>query len=275
VAFLFRPFPLGRILGIPIRVMPAVVVLLVLVLAWAGSAAGAGGAGWLLVTLLLLGVVLIAHELGHALVARRLGLRVLDITIWPLGGMARLEGLGHRPEVEGLVALAGPAVNLLLAGVASLLPGGLAWQFTLLNLVLGLGNLVPAFPLDGGRVLRAWLARRSPAADATRAAVQVANGLALGMVVAGLLSGSLFLGLLMAFYVWSTAKGELVQVILRTGRMPVLGTRQVFLRALRPAPAPGSGEVLDPDQEDPGLDPGELERFHGSLEEYLRRRRHL
>ncbi len=266
---LFRAVPVGRLFGIPVLVMPAVLVLTILVLA---GATHAGEVGELVVLLGLLTVSLLAHELGHALTARRMGLRVIDITIWPLGGMARMEGLYDRPSAEAPVALAGPLVNLALAGGCALLPGPLALAGAGINLVLGLGNLVPAFPLDGGRVLRAWLARRSPLTDATQAAVRVGGWAAVCLLLlSATLLDSIGLGLLLLGYVWFTGRMELMQVILRTGRPPSMGTGEVFRRAFRSG---DSGQEVHSQPEEPA-DPrvDELENFRGDLDEFFTGRR--
>ncbi|RMH01975.1 MAG: hypothetical protein D6702_10090 [Planctomycetota bacterium] len=265
---LFRPLPVGRLFGIPLLVMPAVLLLTVLVLA---AAVGTGRLGELALLLLFLAASLLAHEFGHALVARRLGLRVLDVTIWPLGGLARMEGIFERPEAEAPAALAGPAVNLVLAGLCALLPGAAARDAALINLVLGLGNLAPAFPLDGGRVLRSWFARRSPLADATAAAVRIGSWTGTTLLLIATLNGAFWLGLLLLLYVWFTGKLELVQVILRTSRTPRLRTGEVLLRSFRgQAPGeevhPAAGAAGDPRIE-------ELESFRGGLDEFFHGRR--
>ena len=266
---LFRPVRVGRLFGIPLLVMPAVLVLTVVILA---SAPGGGEVGELALLLGLLAVFLVAHELGHALVARRLGLKVIDITIWPLGGMARMEGVFDRPQAEAPVALAGPLVNLGLAGVFALLPGPLAAAATGINLVLGLGNLVPAFPLDGGRVLRAWMARRSPMSDATNAAVRIGSWTGVLLVVGAIAIDAFWLGLLLLLYIWFTGKLELVQVILRTAQPPTLRPGAVFLRSFRgQAPDQEVHPAAGADRDDPQIDA--LENFHGDLDEFFQGRR--
>jgi len=165
------------------------------------------GAFFLFQVLLLFGFVLL-HELGHSLTAQRAGLRVIDIVLWPLGGIARLKGQIRSPAWELKIAAAGPAVNLALAAAAlpfcrfepgeavtKTLPG-----FVLtVNLLLGGFNLVPAFPMDGGRILRALAARKMSFEKATERAVQVGRIIAWSFLIPALagavLPGSLMPGL--------------------------------------------------------------------------------
>ncbi len=153
----------------------------------------------------LFGFVLL-HELGHSLVAQRLGVTVRSITLLPLGGLALTENLPRRPRDEMLIALAGPAVNFVLAllifigRVSGALGGELIDYILVANLMLGGFNLVPAFPLDGGRVLRALLATRLPYVTATSRAVYVGRFFALLFVAAGFFRPSLImLGLIGVF----------------------------------------------------------------------------
>jgi Zn-dependent protease len=193
----------GRIAGIPVGANWSA-LLIALLFAWSlggellpaqvpGLApaaywlAGAAGAGLFLASLL-------AHEIGHALVARRAGLRVRGITLWLLGGVAQLEDEPASPGDELRVAIVGPAISLALAGAFGVAAAALsvvgapallvvvaAW-LALGNVALGVFNLLPAAPLDGGRVLRGLLWRRHgnrvrAAVTATRAGVWVGTGL--------------------------------------------------------------------------------------------------
>tara|TARA_B100000959_G_scaffold287183_1_gene369917 strand:- start:16568 stop:17443 length:876 start_codon:yes stop_codon:yes gene_type:complete len=290
IAFLFRPVLVGRPFGIPVRVMPAVVLLTLFLLA---SVAGAPpsptedyapGAtpetnGNFLLTLGLLAVLgfsLLAHELAHALVAQRVGYRVVDIVIWPFGGMARMEGIANRPRAEAKVALAGPLVNLIFAALLIPFPGKFFLYAGGINLILGLGNLIPAFPLDGGRVLRSFLCRHSPLSDATRAVTSFASWMAVGILLLAAMADSLFVGILFALYIWFVGRMELVQVILRTGQAPSLTPGQVFARFLRgirgkeDEPAVES-EAHPPDSD--GATASELENFQGNLDEFFKHKR--
>lgn len=232
-------YQIGTAFGIPIRIHWSFVLILFLFLSW----------GQLWLALPLFGSVLL-HELGHSLVAQRFGVRVVDITLWPLGGMARLASMPESSKVEALVAIAGPAVNAVLtvlSGIGFLLSVFLVpalaiffVQLAWINLTLGVFNLVPAFPMDGGRVLRAWLARKRDWVAATESAVRFGRAVATVMIVAPLASAVLaFLfpntsfGLaqfgctlpLIGLFVLFAGMQELIGVRLRHGLAPVGGAR--------------------------------------------------
>jgi Zn-dependent protease len=178
---------LFRFRGIPIRLHWSTLLGAVALLSVA--AVGGGAAGVLSAAAIgaaVLGSVAL-HELGHALVARRYGIRTVDITLYPFGGIASLEREPATASGELLVALAGPAVNLGLAALAAPLAlsgGAAAGWFLAINVGMALFNLVPAFPLDGGRVLRAALTPRFGRVLATMKAVRLSRWLAAGMVLA-------------------------------------------------------------------------------------------
>lgn len=159
------------------------------------------------------------HELGHALTALRFGVGIVSITMYPIGGVARL---ATRPTSwqEVWITVMGPAVNLVLAGIFYLLAEFVAlpaeWrEFTRSlirgNLILFLFNLLPAFPMDGGRLLRAILALNSNELKATRIASTVGRVVAVGMAIYGLYAGQIFL-LFIAFIVFSGAQQERMAV---------------------------------------------------------------
>ena len=220
---------LGRVFGIDIRVHFLFVVMM-LVFAGYGPAA-------LLYSGVLFGLVLL-HELGHSLVAQRFGIRVLDITFWPLGGMARMSAIPEDARIEGLIAVACPAVKFALASIAfpialwtgAFEPGASSRAFGMnsfgdfivtflsMNLALGIFNLVPAFPMDGGRILRAFLGRKGNWVEATEKAVSVGRFIAILMCVTGVLWRPMLCTLpLIGLFVWWTGARELWTVRLRHG----------------------------------------------------------
>lgn len=262
---LLEPRLMGHLLGIPIKVAPAVWLMVLFALMSGGGNPAARPMGIAILLLILL-VALMLHEMAHALVAKRLGLHVLDITIWPLGGAARMEGLTGQSKQEALVAAAGPFANIALGGICLLFPGPIPADAAWINLVLGLGNLIPAFPLDGGRILRAWLARRSPLVDATHAANRFSRWLAFIALMFCFAYGALFIGLVLAVYLWWSGQVEYFQVVMREGHGPTLPTTQVWRRACYPWFSSGSrdGDVQDPHKD--------LENYHGSLDDFFRDR---
>jgi Zn-dependent protease len=162
------------------------------------------------------------HEFGHALMARRFGIKTRDITLLPFGGISSLERLPDRPRDEILVAVAGPAVNVVIAGVLIAIVGMRAFmlepdvsrvggesllvQLFWMNVTLGVFNLLPAFPMDGGRVLRALLAMRIGAQRATRIAATVGQVVAVLFAILGVLFNPMLL--LIAAFVFLAAGAE-------------------------------------------------------------------
>lgn len=221
----------GSIAGIALNLHATFLLLLAWVAIDAYRSSGelaAALSGVLFVIAVFASVVL--HELGHALAARRYGIKTRDITLLPIGGVARLERIPREPRQELVVALAGPAVNVLIAGLlfgwlaatgriptfvgtASLSPGFLdrafAARLLAVNVWLVLFNLIPAFPMDGGRVLRALLAMRSgDHARATETAARVGRFFALVFGVVGLFVVGNPLLVVVALFVWLGAAGE-------------------------------------------------------------------
>lgn len=213
---------IGRLAGITVRMHATFPLLLVwvAVMQYAGSARWSDVATGLVYTLGVFGIVVL-HELGHALAARKFGIRTRDITLLPIGGIARLDRIPERPRQEFWIAVAGPAVNLVLAaGLFALLAvGGLAagnagaWpgesplaRLAWLNVGMAAFNLLPAFPMDGGRVLRALLALRLDYGRATLIAVVVGKALAGALGVLGLFANPLLV--LIAVFVWLGAEQE-------------------------------------------------------------------
>ncbi|MBI5813095.1 MAG: CBS domain-containing protein [Meiothermus silvanus] len=181
----------------------------------------------------------VIHELGHAVTARMYGVETREITLWLLGGVAQLSDMPRTRGAEAVIAIVGPLVSLALSGVFTLLRGVLpeaaGWQFLLgylafINLSLALFNLLPALPLDGGRVLRSLLALSRPYLEATRIAAGISRLIAFALGLLGLLVFNLFL-VLVAFFVYMAASSEAEQAILsealRGVRVRDLMTREV------------------------------------------------
>lgn len=230
-------FPIGHLFGSELRVH----VTFFLLLAWIGASvwleSGPAAAAVSLVYVLALFACVVAHEFGHALTARRFGIRTPDVTLLPIGGVARLERMPEKPVQELVVAIAGPAVNLVIAAVGwvwllatkSWVPlevltvagGPVIERLVLANLVLVGFNLIPAFPMDGGRVLRAILAMRIDYVEATQLAAAVGQGFALLLGFWGFFNYPLVV--LIAAFVWLGASQEASMVAARAalGGLPL------------------------------------------------------
>lgn len=301
---MFGSLRIGSVFGIHVRLHWLFIVLVVWVVS-TGQVLGSPliSAAYVAV---LFGVVFL-HELGHSVVAQRFGIRVIDITLWPLGGMARMSEIPENTRIEGLVAIAGPAVNFALAAFAlpladlhvlrgfvvgevvapSTLFAGLAAAFVAMNLYLGLFNLLPAFPMDGGRILRAFLGWKNDWLKATERAVSVGRWIAGAMVLAGLFATFKGAGMLplVGVFVWFAGTRELWSVRMRRhqegleramgfappvvpGVVEVVGSRAAADGAARAEDTgarrpevewrPASGRLSDADLE-------RLERYRGRL----------
>ena len=194
-------FGIGRIAGVRIQLHVTFIAYIAWVAVMQGIATGDPGRALSTAALLLavFGCVLL-HELGHALAARRYGIRTRDIVLLPIGGVARLHRMPEKPLQEIVVAIAGPLVNVVLVGILLAMLGGLGnlpepgtlrtgplETLLWVNMMMVAFNLVPAFPMDGGRVLRAVLAMQLPYARATRIAAGVGQGIALLFGIGGLI----------------------------------------------------------------------------------------
>ena len=180
---------------------------------------------------------MVLHEFGHALTARRYGIKTRDIILLPIGGVARLERLPTNPLQELKVALSGPAVNIVIAFglflwlnvTASFEPiqkltvttGSFVERIMAVNLFLAVFNMIPAFPMDGGRVLRAILATRKEYSQATQIAAGIGQGIAVFFGFIGLFYNPLLL--FIAFFVWIGAAQEasMTQMQSAIGGIPV------------------------------------------------------
>jgi Zn-dependent protease len=201
---MFTSWRLGRMFGFPVEINLSFLLLLGVVLLWYG------GLGGLVIVLLAFGSVLL-HELGHALVARRLGVQVSGIELSFFGGAAKMMDMPRRADHEIAIAAAGPAVSLMLAGAGLGLGVALHSPLVLtiggINLVLAAFNLIPALPMDGGRILRALLARKMDFVRATDVAVTVSRVAAVAFVIFGLSYGWFQL-VILAPFLWMMGTRE-------------------------------------------------------------------
>ncbi len=230
-------FRIATVAGIPIRIH----VTFLMVLLWVAVASNRQTPNdYLRALVLVLGIFfcVVLHELGHALVAKRFGVQTRDITLYPIGGVAMLQGRNPKPREEFWIALAGPAVNVgiaLILGSAPKLTDGKVQALTTIemiganimsglfaaNVILPAFNMIPAFPMDGGRVLRAALAMNMSEERATRIAGGIGQFLAVAMGFFGVLTGQLPL-MLIAFFVYLGAGQEVSAIV---GRTMVYGHR--------------------------------------------------
>jgi len=203
---MFKSWRLGTVLGFPIEINLSFLILLGIVFIGFG-----GLLGVFVVGLAFASVVL--HELGHAVVARMLHVPIAGIELGFFGGAAKMTGIPRRPNHEIAIAIAGPIVSLVLAGIG--LGLGLAFHSQWLgligwiNLVLAGFNLIPALPMDGGRILRAFLAKRTSYVRATDQSITVARFVAVGFAIFGLATGAYQL-LLLAPFLWLMGTRERV-----------------------------------------------------------------
>jgi Zn-dependent protease/CBS domain-containing protein len=260
-------FKIGRFSGIDVRVHWTFLLLLAF-FAFIGYQTSGSLVGALTPTAVIVALFLcvLLHEFGHSLVAQRLGIEIHSITLLPIGGVSNLESLPEKPADEVKVTIAGPLVNVVLAPIffgvglllgavprvpADLFTGiGSVGQFFFylgyLNIVLAVFNLLPAFPLDGGRILRALLATRFGAVRATDIASAVGQLFAAAFFLIGLLGGNILLALV-AVFIFFGASGEAQMVrqrdLMRGLRVSdVMGTKP---RTETVTPYHTFGQVLD------------------------------
>lgn len=201
-------------------------------------------------TLALFGCVVL-HEYGHALTARRYGIKTRDITLLPIGGVARLERMPDDPRQELWVALAGPAVNVGIAAVLfialgisggwdllgqmSVMDGAFMERLLQVNISLVLFNLIPAFPMDGGRILRALLAMRLEYTRATQYAANIGQGLALLFGLVGFFTSPFLVFIALFVWIGASQENNLVQMKSALGGIPVNRAMLTEFRTLAPS----------------------------------------
>jgi Zn-dependent protease/CBS domain-containing protein len=231
-------FQIGKIMGIPIK-LHITFLLILPVFAWS-FAISTPSFGFSdqdlplryvlsLAAAISLFVCVVLHELGHSYIAKKHGINIRNITLFLFGGVSSMEEIPRNPKVELKMAAAGPGVSFLIALILIIIysffkPAGesfvdylflspindpylrLVWMIAILNIVLGIFNLLPAFPMDGGRVLRAWLAERMSYIKATREAAGIGKMFAIFMGIFGLFYNFWFM--LIAFFIYIGASEE-------------------------------------------------------------------
>jgi len=194
-----RTFTIGSYAGIPVKLHWSL-GLLFLFLAYFGRVIinlDNQGLAWFLILIFTLFLCVIFHEFGHALVAKKFGIQTKDIILSPIGGIARLERIPEKPKDEVIIALAGPLMNLLIACLILIVLLLISHPISIpsdsypqnireflrvafwLNIILFVFNLIPAFPMDGGRILRALLRTKMDIMQATKIASRIGTGIAI------------------------------------------------------------------------------------------------
>lgn len=241
----------GKLAGIDLKIHVTFLLILgwVALLHWRAEGTGEAVMRGIALALLLFACVVL-HELGHALAARRFGIKTRDIILLPIGGVARMERMPEKPRQELLVVIAGPLVNvaialglfLVLSALDRWVPlrtlaedpeitrGPLFEQLAFINISLAVFNLIPAFPMDGGRILRALLATRLSYVRATKVAASVGQLFAFGLGFLGLFSNPFLV--FIALFVWIGAAQEAGAVEMRD-RLEGISVREVMLTDFR------------------------------------------
>lgn len=248
---------LGAVSGIGIYIHWTFLFLIGWVI-WSNIAAGAGGAALAVAFILAVFLCVVLHELGHALMAQRFGIHTRDITLLPIGGVARLERIPDDPRQELLVAIAGPLVNVIIAaalflgltlsgrplvvsvpadaGTAVVIQSiGLLPMLLLVNVWLVIFNLLPAFPMDGGRILRAILALRLDYGRATRIAATVGQIMAGVFFIWGLYSSPILLLIAVFVFLGAQAEARMAEVRYGLAGLPVRDAMITSFTSLSPS----------------------------------------
>lgn len=218
---------LGRISGIKIFIHWTFLILIFWIIG-SGISRGLGMESILLYLIFVLAIFacVVLHELGHSLTAKRYDIPTKDITLLPIGGLARFERLPEEPKKELIIAIAGPVVNFAIAGIIyffwdkqvfqaeqlqEITSSNFVFMFMSVNLFIGLFNLIPAFPMDGGRILRATLSFKMGRVKATRVASLIGQFLAIGFVFIGFFSNPFLILIGIFVYLGARAEAEYVQ----------------------------------------------------------------
>ena len=240
---------IGTIAGTAVRVHITFLLFLVWIFA-ADYASGGPDEAWTgLLFMVLLFACVLAHEFGHIFTARAFGVATPDVTLLPIGGVARLERIPEEPRQEFLIAIAGPAVNVaiglaLVLGGAHLNVGALGGvdnahismldRLAIVNLFLAAFNMIPAFPMDGGRVLRALLASRMGHTRATETAAAVGQFVAFLLGFAGLFWNPLLIFIAVFVYLAASSESHMVALRAMAHGVPVTNAMMTQIASLTP-----------------------------------------
>src|SRR4051795_12699336 len=243
--------PIARIAGTVVSVHITFLLFLVWIAGthWrlGGQAAALDG----VIFIVLLFACVVAHEFGHILAARRYGIRTPDVTLWPIGGVASLERIPDNASAELVVGLGGAAVHVVIAAVLIALMGaapdsaamtalenpraGLIPRLAAANIFLVVFNLIPAFPMDGGRVLRALIAMRAGRTEATRIAARIGQGAAFAFALLGLFTNPMLIVIGLFIYLAATAEAQHVAFNDGNHDLPVSAAMVSAVESLAPA----------------------------------------
>jgi Zn-dependent protease len=238
---------IGKFVGIKVSIHWTFLLLLLWIVYANGKAgADATAIAWSIGFILSIFVCVVLHEFGHALTAKRFHINTRDITLYPIGGVARLESIPKKPKGELLVALAGPAVNLVISGILFPFVNMEMWKegvgkfsevnahnflfsFATVNIWLAVFNLIPAFPMDGGRVFRALLSFKLPRVQATRIAAGLGQLIALVFMLIGFYVNPfmIFIGLFIFLGAQAEASHAQTEALMEGQRLQQVTMRQV------------------------------------------------
>ena len=242
---------IGRIAGTEIRLHITFLLFLIWIFA-ANYASGGVEAAWSgLLFILLVFACVVAHEFGHIFTARGFGVQTPDVTLLPIGGVARLERIPEDPWEEFLIAIAGPLVNVviaigLIAGVGANIGSGAALEngtvslvdrLAAVNLFIALFNMIPAFPMDGGRILRALLGIRLGFVRATEIAALIGQVVAFALGFIGLFYSPILIFIAIFVYLAATAEAHMVALRAMSRGVPVSAAMMTQFATLKPEAA--------------------------------------
>jgi len=233
-------FKIGSAWGIPIELHITFILLIVAVFALSYPDL------YFFYLILFLFVFVVLHELSHSLVARHYNIKVRKIVLYPIGGVSEIEEIPEKPSVEWRMAIAGPltsfTIGLVLFGIYAVFPttasfetvGSFVYNLALLNVILGAFNLIPAFPMDGGRVFRALLAERMKFSDATKYAAYIGRILGIFMAVFGIVYSFWLIIIGVFIYIGASEEAEATIVSTTLARVRVRDVLHPEVAAVKP-----------------------------------------